>query len=146
MTEDERIKLGTERKLMFENVANGVPVEHICATFHRSALDVQREVFFVGRKIIEYLFDRTSNPMGKFVQTGTKNGKRLGYWDKPGTWSPFSLSTFDEIRQNRRRALETLAKLGPLYLSSELFLPKVNILKVDSKDAVMDISHRMRAS
>jgi|SRR5579871_1529099 len=143
MTEDERIVLGTERKLMFENVANGVAVETICKAFHRSALEVQREVFFVARKIKEYRFNRASNPMGKFVQTGVKNGQRLGYWDKPGTWAPVPCDTYAEIRANRISLLETLGKLGPLYLSSELFLPKVHIHKVDSKDAVMDVSHRM---
>jgi len=34
--------LGSERRLIFENVANGVPIETTMATFRRSRLEVQR--------------------------------------------------------------------------------------------------------
>jgi hypothetical protein len=54
MTENE--SLGCDRRLIFENVANGVPIETIMATFLRSRLEVQKEVEFVARKITEYRF------------------------------------------------------------------------------------------
>ncbi|MGD0144680.1 MAG: hypothetical protein ABSC92_16130 [Rhizomicrobium sp.] len=125
--------LGEERRLIFENVANGVPIETIMAAFRRSRLEIQKEVEFVARKITEYRFRRlTDGP--------TKKGA-------PATARPLvACGTYADIRFHRVNLLETLSKLGNLYLSSPLLLPKVTIQKVDSPDAVREVSHRVNHS
>ena len=125
--------LGSERRLIFENVANGVPIETIMATFRRSRLEVQQDVEFVAKKITEYRFRRlTDGP--------TKKGA-------PATARPLvPCSTYADIRLHRVNLLETLSKLGDRYLSSPLLLPKVTIQKVDSPDAVREVSHRVNHS
>lgn len=121
---------GCQRRLIFENVANGVPVETIMTTFRKSRLEVQQDVEFVAKKITEYRFRRlTDGP--------TKKGA-------PATARPLvPCSTYADIRLHRTNLLETLSKLGDRYLSSPLLLPKVTIQKVDSPDAVREVSHRM---
>jgi hypothetical protein len=132
-SEPRSTEIGATRRLIFENVANGVPIEAIMATFRRSRLEVQKEVEFVARKITEYRFRRlTDGP--------TKKGS-------PATARPLvPCSTHADIRFHRVNLLETLSKLGNLYLSSPLLLSKVTIQKVDSPDAVREVSHRVNRS
>jgi hypothetical protein len=129
----ESESLGEQRRLIFENVANGVQIETIMATFRRSRLEVQREVEFVAKKITEYRFRRlTDGPTKKSA---------------PATARPLvPCATYADIRFHRVNLLETLSKLGDRYLSSPLLLPKVTIQKVDSPDAVREISHRVNHS
>lgn len=119
MTEAERIARGIVRKLMFENVANGVPREDIMAAFRRSSEELNREVAFVAKKIKEYRFRRRMPPL--------------------------ECSSEQDIRWNRKALLETLAKLGPLYLSSELLIPKITVQKVDHPSFAREAAHRVGA-
>ena len=125
--------VGEQRRLIFENVANGVPIETIMATFRRSRLEVQQDVEFVAKKITEYRFRRL--PDGPTIK------------GVPATARPLvPCSTYADIRLHRVNLLETLSKLGDRYLSSPLLLPKVTIQKVDSPDAVREVSHRVNHS
>lgn len=115
----DRQRLGEERRLIFQNVANGVPMEKIKAAFRRSEEEVWREVAFVGRKIREFRFRRRLPPIECMGEKA--------------------------IRFNRKALLETLEKLGPGYLSSELLLPKIEIQKLDSPGIVREAAQRVRA-
>lgn len=112
-------RLGQERRLIFENVCNGVPIEKIMVAFHRSELEVTKEVAFVARKIREYRFRR-----------------RL---------PPLRCETMNELRWNRLALLETVSKLGPLYLSSELLIPRVHIENLDHAGTIKEVAHRIGA-
>jgi hypothetical protein len=109
-------KLGEERRLIFENVANGVPTEQIMVAFRRSEADVMREVEFVARKIREYRFKR-----------------RL---------PPLACGTIKEIRWNRPALLDTVTKLGPRYLSSSLELPTIYIEALDHPGTIREVEQR----
>lgn len=116
MTEAERLALGERRKSIFVNVANGVPKEGIMAAFKLSREEVDREVAFVAKKVREYRFQRREPPV--------------------------ECESELDIRFNRIVLLQTLHKLGPLYLSSELLLPKVHIQKIDSPGALKEAAAR----
>jgi len=109
-------KRGEERRLIFQNVANGVSIEKIMATFRRSEKEVWDEVEFVGRKIREYRFRRHLPPL-------ENQGIRA-------------------IQLNRRALLETLDKLGPNYLDSELIIPKISVQKLDSPGMIKEAAQR----
>lgn len=104
--------LGRTRRLIFENVANGVPMERIMAAFRRSEPEVWREVEFVGRKIREARF-RTRMP-------------------------PVEVRGIQAIRFNRKVLLETLSKLTDTYLSTSLIIPKIGVQDLDSKAVIRD--------
>lgn len=114
--------LGAERKLIFENVASGVPMPDIMAAFSRSEAEVLREVAFVGRKIREYRFRRHMPPL--------------------------ACEQLFDIRWNRRALLDTLRKLGPKYLSTELIIPNVGIQGIatvqDFKEAARETRVRVQ--
>lgn len=112
-------KLGEERRLIFENVANDVPIEQIMVAFRRSREEIDREVAFVGRKLREYRFRR-----------------RL---------PPLDCETQRDIRWNRRALLENVAKLGPEYLSSELIIPRIGVQKIDSPAVMREAAHKVGA-
>lgn len=113
----DRLKLGEERRLIFQNIANGVPAEKLKAAFLRSEEEIWREVEFVGRKIREYRFRRHMPPLACM-------GLRA-------------------IRLNRAALLETLRKLGPEYLSSELLIPRIGIHQIDTVEAMTDTAQRI---
>jgi hypothetical protein len=110
---------GEGRRLIFENVANGVPIQQIMSVFRRSEAEVMAEVKFVGKKIAEYRFRRHLPPL--------------------------ACSDLREIRWNRLALLDTVRKLGDLYLSSELILPRIAVQKVDHPGALREVKHRMEA-
>jgi hypothetical protein len=116
---DERLKRGSERRLIFENVANGVPMEKIKAAFRRSEEEVWREVEFVGRKIREARF-RTRMP-------------------------PLENQGIKAIRFNRLPLLETLGQLTDEYLSTDLILPKIGVEKLDSVNVIREAAQRVKA-
>lgn len=109
-------RLGEERRLIFENYANGVPVEQIMAAFRRSEAEVTREIEFVGKKLREYRFKRHLPPL--------------------------ACETLRDIRFNRRALLETVAKLGPRYLSSSLELPCIFIGDLGDRAVRGEAAHR----
>jgi hypothetical protein len=117
MTAVDPRKRGEERRLIFQNIANGVPLEKVMAAFSRSQKEIWDEVEFVGRKIREYRFRRHLPPV-------EHKGLRA-------------------MRFNRRVLLETLDKLGPEYLSSELLIPKITVQELDSVGMVIDAGRRM---
>lgn len=117
--ENERLRRGQERRLIFENVANGVPIERIMAAFRRSEAEVWREVEFVGRKIREARF-RTRMP-------------------------PIDHQGMKAIRFNRLALLETLRQLSDDYLSSDLILPRIGVELLDSENAVREAALSVRA-
>lgn len=119
MTEAERLKLGEERRLIFENVANCVPIEQIMTAFRRSKEEVEREIAFVAKKIREYRFRRRMPPL-----------------------------ECDDVRSimwNRRALLENIAKLGPDYLSSDLLIPRITIQRANSASDIREVAHRAGA-
>lgn len=116
---DERLKRGEERRLIFQNVANGVPMERIKAAFRRSEEEINRDVEFVGRKIREARF-RTRMP-------------------------PLDCMGPKAIRWNRRALLDTLRQLSNEYLASDLILPKIGIQTLDSPGVVREAARSVRA-
>lgn len=124
MTDAERAKLAFERRLIFENVANGVATEQIMAAFRRSRIEVQKEIEFVARKIREYRFKRLS--------AGSAHARHLVPCD-----------TYAEIRAHRRTLLETLSKIGPETLASDLTLPPIRSHRIESDSDVEEVAHRV---
>lgn len=104
MAEAELRSLGLERRLIFENVANGVPIDQVRAAFRRSEAEIARELAFVGRKIREARF-RTRMP-------------------------PLACDGVHEIRLNRLALLDTLRQLTDAFLSSELLLPNIGVQRI----------------
>ncbi len=111
------IGVGERRKLIFANVANGVEYEDIMAAFQMSRLEVDQDVQFVAKKIREYRFRRGLPPL--------------------------FCDTVPDIRYNRLALLDTLKKLGPKYLSSDLVLPKISIQKLDNPGMAAEAAHRI---
>lgn len=93
-------RIGEERRLIFENVANGVPIQQVMSAFKRSEAEVMREVAFVGKKIAEYRFRRHLPPL--------------------------PCANLTEIRWNRLALLDTVRKLGDTFLSTSLLLPTIH--------------------
>ena len=113
---DPRHERGEQRRLIFQNVATGVPIETIMATFSRSEKEVWDEVEFVCKKIREYRFRRHLPPL-------ESKGIRA-------------------IWNNRKALLETLSKLGPEYMVSDLIISNIKIQKLDSPGMIKEAAHR----
>lgn len=111
-------ELGAERKLIFENVANGVPMETVMATFLRSEAEVLAECKFVGKKIMEYRIRRGIPAL------------------------PYE--TLADIRWHRKAMLQTLGNLGPIYLSSPLLFTKISVERVTSPGQLRDAARATR--
>lgn len=94
MTEDERRGLGTRRRCVFQNLANGIPAERVMVDLQLSELEVDQDRRFVARKITEWLVLKRQPPI--------------------------ACADVREIRWNRKRLLATLAQLGDLDLSTEI--------------------------
>lgn len=119
-------KLGEERRFIFENYANGVDLEDLKSVFHRSAAEVEAEIFFVAKKIKEYRFRRISQ--------GSPHASPVVQCD-----------TLIDIRMNRLALFDTLRKVGNVYLSSVLILPKVNVQNVNHPSMLKEANQRMSA-
>lgn len=109
-------RLGEDRRLIFENVANGVPIQQVMSVYRRSEKEVMDDVKFVGRKIAEYRFRRHQPPL--------------------------SCDNLNEIRINRRALLDTLRRLGDVYLSTSLIIPNILVGKMDDPHVVKEAEHR----
>lgn len=112
-------RLGEERRLIFQNVANGVPMDQVRATFKRSQTEIDRELRFVARKIREYRFRRYQPPV--------------------------ACDEVKDIRWNRVALLETLRKLGSDYLSSELLIPKIGVHEIETLSHMTEAAQRVGA-
>lgn len=97
---------GERRRMVFENVANGVPMDQVRSAFKLSQTEIDKDLRFVARKIREYRFRRRMPPL--------------------------ACDGVHDIRWNRVALLETLAKLGPEYLESDLIIPKIEIQSLSS--------------
>jgi hypothetical protein len=109
-------RLGEDRRLIFENVANGVPIQQVMSVFRRSEKEVMDEVRFVGKKLCEYRFRRHQPPL--------------------------SCTTLNEIFTNRAALLDTLRRLGDVYLSTSLLIPKIHVGSLDDNHVVQEAEHR----
>lgn len=114
MTPDD---LGEQRRLIFENAINGVPVEDLMVAFSRSELEVNREIAFVAKKIKEYRFRRAMPPL--------------------------ACETDTDRRWNRRPLLDTLSKLGNVYLSTSLLIPKLAVQNVENAGHAKEAARRV---
>lgn len=110
--------LGEQRRLVFENVCNGVPIPGIMQAFKLSQLEVEQTVAFVSKKIKEYRFRRHMPPLE-------------------------CDNDFDR-RWNRRALLETLRKLGDKHMSSELLIPKVEIQRLNTTQDLRKAGRQVR--
>lgn len=117
MTDEERRRLGQSRRLVFQNLANGVAPEKVGEALRLSALEVEQAQAFVSRKIIEHLTLRRQPPL--------------------------PCGTLKEIRWNRRALLGVLAKIGDVDLSSQLILSKVLVQDLDHPEMIQGAQARM---
>lgn len=109
-------RIGEERRLIFVNIANGVPIQQVMSVFRRSEKEVMDEVRFVGKKIAEYRFRRHMPPL--------------------------SCDTLQEISVHRAALLETLNKLGDVFLSTSLILPNIHVGSLLDTEVVKEAQHR----
>jgi hypothetical protein len=117
MTEDERRALGQGRRLVFQNLANGVPEDRLREDLHLSQLELDQARRFVARKITEYLVLRRQ--------------------------APVPCDDVRAIRWNRRQLLAVLARIGNLDLGTDLILAKVTIQALDHPEMIAGARHRM---
>ena len=129
MTEDERRALGRTRRLVFQNLANGVPEEQIREALHLSELEVDQARRFVVKKITDQLTIQRQPPI--------------------------PCQTMRDIRWNRRALLAKLASIGDLELSTSLitrlgkdgvkqqFNLKVDVQSLDHPEMIEGAQHRM---
>ncbi len=117
MTEEERRALGMKRRLAFQNIANGLPVEQIMEALKLSELEVEQARRFVAKKITQHLVQRRQAPIECYdVKT---------------------------IRWNRKLLLGVLARIGNLDLSTELIL-KIDVQDIDHPEMVEGAKHKMK--
>jgi hypothetical protein len=112
-------QLGEERRLIFVNVANGVPIQQVMSAFRKSEKEVMDDVRFIGRKIAEYRFR--------------------------GRLPPLSCSTLHDISWHRRALLETLERLSDRFLGSQLTLPNIHVEKLDHPSITREVAARTGA-
>ena len=117
MTEEERKAIGQQRRLAFQNLANGVPEERIRTNLRLSQLELEQAQKFVAKKIIEYLVLRRQPPI--------------------------PCANLREIRWNRQSLLGVLAKIGDLDLSSELILSRITVQTLDHPEMVSGAAARL---
>lgn len=118
MTEDERRRLGNVRRLVFQNLANGVSPEKIGENLRLSALEVEQAQAFVAKKITEYLTLRRQPPL--------------------------PCGNLKEIRWNRRALLGVLAKIGDVDLSTQLILGRITVQALDHPEMIQGARARMQ--
>jgi len=118
VTEDERRAKGRTRRLVFQNLANGVPPEKVRTDLQLSALEVEQAERFVCKKITEYLVLRRQPPI--------------------------PCHDLREIRWNRRGLLGVLANIGDLDLSTDLILARITVQAFDHPEMIEGASRRMK--
>lgn len=117
MNQDERRALGRMRRLVFQNLANGVPSDQIRESLRLSDLDIEQAQAFVARKINENRALRRQ-PM-------------------------IPCADLRDIRNNRRALLGVLSLIGDLDLSTDLILSKMLIQQIDHPEILEGASRRM---
>ena len=117
MTDEERRAKGRTRRLVFQNIANGVPVEQIRESLHLSDLEIEQAQAFVARKITE---NRTLRRQ-----------------------PTIPCSTVREIRFHRRALLGVLSLIGDIDLSTDLILAKLLVQEIDHPEMLEGASQRL---
>jgi hypothetical protein len=117
MTEAERRDIGRTRRLVFQNLANGLAPEQVMAALRLSELEVDKARRTVSRKITEYLVLRRQPPI--------------------------ACDGLTAIRFNRQRLLAVLARIGDLDLSSDLILARITVQALDHPEMIEGAKHRM---
>jgi hypothetical protein len=117
MTEDERRALGATRRLVFQNLANGVPAERVRESLRLSDLEIEQAQAFVSRKITEYLVLRRQPPI--------------------------PCQTMSEIRWNRAPLQAVLARIGDIDLSTSLIVPRILVQAMDHPEMIEGASRKM---
>ena len=117
MTEAERRSLGETRRLVFQNIARGLPVERVMADMRLSQLEVDQALRFVARKITQHLVLRRQPTIPCESQSA--------------------------IRFHRKRLLPVLACIGDLDLSTDLILSKITTQTIDHPEMIEGMSRRM---
>jgi len=117
MTEDERRALGATRRLVFQNLANGVPAAHVRENLRLSDLEIEQARAFVSRKITEYLMLRRQPPI--------------------------PCQTMGEIRWNRAPLQAVLARIGDIDLSTDLILSRILVQAMDHPEMIEGASRKM---
>jgi hypothetical protein len=117
MTPEERRAKGRMRRLVFQNLANGVPREQIREDLRLSDLEIDQAREFVGRKITE---NRTLRRQ-----------------------PPIPCLTLAEIRFHRRELLGVLSVIGDIDLSTDLILSKLLVQSLDHPSMIAEARDRM---
>ncbi len=112
-----RVAIGRTRRLVFQNLANGVPPERIRTDLRLSDLEVEQAQAFVAKKITEYLVLRRQ--------------------------APIPCTTMKDIRWYRIDLLAVLAKIGDLDLSTSLILRKMLVQPMDHPEMIEGAKARM---
>lgn len=105
------------RRLVFENLANGVPPERVMVDLQLSQLEVDQARRFVAQKITQHLVLRRQPPI--------------------------ACGDVREIRWNRRTLLGVLACLGDLDLSTDLILSKILVQSFDHPEMIEGAARKM---
>jgi hypothetical protein len=117
MSQDDLRARGQLRRLVFQNIANGVPTPRVMTDLRLSQYEVERELRFVGRKIVQHLVLRRQPPI--------------------------ACDTVVDVRWNRRALLAVLARMGDLDLSTELILGRITVQALDHPEMIDGAKHRM---
>ena len=117
MTEGERRALGNTRRLVFQNLANGVPADRIREDMRLSDTEIEQARVLVAKKIIENRVLRRQ--------------------------APVPCETMSEIRYHRRELLGVLSTIGDLDLSTSLILSRVTVQAIDHPEMIQGAQRRM---
>jgi hypothetical protein len=116
MTEEERRIVGRTRRLVFQNLANGVHAEQIGADLQLSQLEIDQARRFVAKKITQHLVLRRQPPV-----------------------------PCDDVRTMRLYRIDLLAvlgRIGDLDLSTDLIL-KITTQALDHPEMIEGAAHRL---
>lgn len=117
MTDDDRRALGCTRRLIFQNLLNGVPVDQIRKSLRLSDLEFDQAQAFVVKKITQHLILRHQ--------------------------APIPCETMNDLRWNRIDLLAVLGKIGDIDLSTDLILRKMLVQSVDHPEMIEGAQRRM---
>lgn len=117
MNDEDRRALGSTRRLVFQNLLNGVPVEQIRQSLHLSELEIEQAQAFVAQKITQHLILRHQ--------------------------APIPCQTIEDMRWNRIDLLAVLSKIGDIDLSTALILRKMLIQPMDHPEMIEGAQRRM---
>lgn len=136
---EDRIQLGQERRLIFENFANGIEIEALAEPYRRSPDEVRKDIGLVARKIAEYRHRRCLQPAG--IRKDPLTGRNVGgnVPAEQGLLPPIPCGTEEEIRLNSNALLWALQFLTDENLSTEhLHIPTLTTHRVENMAHVLE--------